>query len=192
MGPVCFIIDALVTGAQLPRHLANIRSPYNELANAPIVITAQQPDPRLARLQYHYQAQCLMMPALTLGARFNGTVAKLKAEWLIIALQKKPLPPGAWAGLTSKLDAHVVDAILIKGSTSALPIRLLQRLLTSTQALPPYLVIHRSWLERLGGFDPELDSDAISDFFHRLNACPTRWNTLNNPRKNPANGNMPP
>jgi hypothetical protein len=190
MGPVCFILDALVTGAQLPRHLANIRSPNNEMANAPIVITALQPDPRSLRFQHYYHAQFLVTPTLTLGARFNCAIAKLKAEWLIIALQAKPLAPDTWTGLTVKLDASVVDAMRIGLPLPALPTRLLQHFLSSAQAHPPYIVIHRRWLEKLGGFDPELDSDAINDFLYRLNACPTRWNALNSPRKNHANGDM--
>ncbi|MCL7929973.1 hypothetical protein [Halomonas llamarensis] len=178
MGPACFILDALVTGAQLPRHLANIRSPHNEIANAPIVITTLQPDPRSKRLQHHYHAQFLVTPTLLLGARFNLAIAKLKTEWVIIALQATPLAPDAWAGLTAKLDAYVIDAMLVGLPLPALPTQLLHRFLASAQAHPPYIVIHRSWLEKLGGFDPELDGDAISDFLHRLNACPTRWKAL--------------
>lgn len=189
MGPACFILDALVTGAQLPRHLANIRSPYNEMANAPIVITALQPDPRSMRLQHHYHAQFLVTPTLTLGARFNYAIAKLKTEWVIIALQTKSLAPDTWAGLTPKLEAYFFDAMQVGLTPPALPARLLQRFLASAQAHPPYIVIRRSWLEKLGGFDPELDGDTINDFLHRLNACPTRWHPLNPPNKH-ANDNI--
>ncbi|MYL22911.1 hypothetical protein GLV89_03760 [Halomonas alkaliantarctica] len=178
MRSVCFILDALVTGAQLPRHLVSIRSPQAEMADAPVVITTLQPDLRLMRLQKRYHSQSLVTPTLSLGARLNYAVDRLNAEWVIIALQKSPIPPEAWVALHAKLNVYLIDAVLIGLPTPALPKRLLQRFVAAVQAHPPYLAIRRGWLEQLGGFDPELDDEAIRDIIHRLNVCPTRWDAI--------------
>ena len=178
MGSVCFIVDAMVTGEKLPRHLKSIRDSGVADHLLPILVTSRQSHARLGSLEQRYHTHCLITPALPLGARINKAAFASQAEWLIIALQKQPLPASLWGSLYPQLNTYSLDALIIGLARLSLSERILQRLLASAQLLPPYIAVSRAWLERLGGFDPELDdSGAIDDFLQRLHACPTRLKT---------------
>lgn len=178
MGSVCFIVDAMVTGEMLPRHLKSIRESGVADHLLPILVTSTQNHARLGSLEQRYHTHCLITPALPLGARINKAAFASQAEWLIIALQKRPLPASLWGSLYPQLNTYSLDALIIGLAQLSLSERILRRLLASAQLLPPYIAVRRAWLERLGGFDPELDgSCAIDDFLQRLHACPTRLKT---------------
>ena len=175
MGSVCFIVDAMVTGEMLPRHLKSIRGSGVADHLLPILITATQAQERLSAIEQRYHAHALITPARPLGVRLNKAAFASQAEWLIIALQKKPLSAELWGTLYPQLDTHTLDALLIGFIRPKLPERIRRRLLANTLILPPYIAVRRVWLERLGGFDPELgDNSVIDDFLQRLHACPTR------------------
>lgn len=178
MRSVCFIVDAMVTGAQLPRHLQSIRDSGVADRLLPILVTGTQANARLTSIGQRYHTHCLITPAQPLGARLNKAAFASHAEWLIIALQKKPMPASLWDTLYPQLNTYTLDALIISLSQPSLSERLLRRLLASALIMPPYIAVRRAWLERLGGFDPELDEDsAVGDFLHRLHACPTRLKT---------------
>lgn len=180
MGSVCFIVDAMVTGEMLPRHLKSIRESGVADHLLPILVTATQAQERLSTIEQRYHTHSLITPARPLGARLNKAASTSQAEWLIIALQKKPLPASLWASLYAQLNTYTLDALIIGLARPSLPERILRRLLASALILPPYIAVRRAWLERLGGFDPELDDDsAIDDFLQRLHACPTRLKNYN-------------
>lgn len=180
MASVCFVIDTIITGALLPRHLNSIRKSYADDYLLPILVTSNRNDARLASIERRYKARCLVMHAsLPLGARLNKAVLASQAEWLIIALQNQPLPADLWSAVYSQLDNSTLDALIIGIAPPTFPERILQRLLASALLLPPYIAVRRVWFERLGGFDPELESNsAIKDFVQRLHACPTRLKTF--------------
>lgn len=92
MVSVCFIVDAMVTGAMLPRHLKSIRESSIDDHLLPILVTGTRPHARLALIEQRYYTHCLVTPAKPLGARLNQAAFTSQAEWLIIALQKQPLP----------------------------------------------------------------------------------------------------
>ncbi|CEP38007.1 MULTISPECIES: hypothetical protein [Halomonadaceae] len=178
MGSVCFIVDAMVTGEMLPRHLKSIRESGVADHLLPILVTATQAQARLSAIEQRYHTHSLITPTRTLGARLNKAAFASQAEWLIIALQKKPLPAALWGALYPQLNTYTLDALIIGLTRPSLSERILRRLLASALILPPYIAVRRVWLERLGGFDPELGDDStIVDFLQRLHACPTRLKT---------------
>lgn len=175
MVSVCFIVDAMVTGAKLPRHLQSIRESGVADHLLPILVTGSRAHARLSSLEQRYHTHCLITPALPLGARFNKAAFTSQAEWLIIALQKKPLPASLWISLYPQLTTYSLDVLIIGLAQPSRLERILRRILASALLLPPYIAVRRAWFERLGGFDPELDGDtAIDDFLQRLHACHTR------------------
>ncbi|MBT2774114.1 glycosyltransferase family 2 protein [Halomonas sp. ISL-60] len=175
MGSVCFIVDAMVTGEMLPRHLKSIRESGVADHLLPILVTATHAQERLSAIEQRYHTHSLITPVRPLGARLNKAASASQAEWLIIALQKKPLPSDLWGALYPQLNTYSLDALIIGFTQPSLPERILRRLLVSALIFPPYIAVRRAWLERLGGFDPELDdSRAIDDFLQRLHAFPTR------------------
>ncbi|HDZ48025.1 hypothetical protein LCGC14_0149400 [marine sediment metagenome] len=180
MVSVCFIVDAMVTGAMLPRHLKSIRESSVDDHLLPILVTGTRPHARLALIEQRYYTHCLVTPAKPLGARLNQAAFTSQAEWLIIALQKQPLPASLWGSLYPQLNAYTLDAIMIGLAKPTFSERILRRLMASALLLPPYIAVRRAWLERLGGFDPELDEFyAIKDFLQRLHACSTRLKSYN-------------
>lgn len=180
MGSACFIVDAMVTGAMLPRHLKSIRDSGVADHLLPILVTSTHPHARFNAIEQRYRTHCLVTPTLPLGARLNKAAFTSQAEWLIIALQKQPLPASLWGSLYPQLNTYTLDALFIGLEQPTLLTRILRRFLANAQLLPPYIAIRRAWFERLGGFDPELDAEnALDDFLQRLYACPTRLKTYN-------------
>ncbi|WP_218314164.1 hypothetical protein [Halomonas sp. 18071143] len=178
MGTVCFIVDASVAGACLPRHLRSIRQSGLAEHLVPVIVTAAFLDERFATLEHRFHAHCLVTPEKKLGARLNQAAYVSQAEWLLVAMHKQVLPAQLWPLLYPELDTQTLDALIISAITPRLPERLWQQLRGPNAALPPYMAISRTWLERLGGFDPELEVTAMTDLLQRLHACPTRLKTL--------------
>ncbi|RUR30900.1 hypothetical protein ELY33_08820 [Vreelandella andesensis] len=178
MGTVCFIVDASVTGARLPRHLRAIRQTGLADHLLPIIVTGSTSDPRITRIEQHYRVRFLVTPSLPLGARINQAAYISQADWLLIAMQQQALQAKLWCLLYPQLDTYTLDAVLVGSQPPRLSERLLQRFLGADVAVPPYIAIRRTWLERLGGLDPELDEAALADLLQRLYACPTRLQTF--------------
>lgn len=179
MATVCFIVDAVVTGSCLPRHLRAIRQSGHADHLLPIIVTNTCADTRLAQIEQRYHARGLVTPAQLLGARINQAANISQAEWLFIALSKKPVASQLWSTLYAQLETStLLDALVILNVPPRFSARLLRRLVKASASVPPYLVIRRTWLERLGGFDPELDESSLEDLLQRLYACPTRLKTI--------------
>ncbi|AIA74687.1 hypothetical protein ACN06F_01170 [Vreelandella sp. 21] len=178
MGTVCFIVDASVTGALLPRHLRAIRQTAFADHTLPIIVTSATTDPRMQDIEQRYRAHFLVTPSQPLGARINQAAYLSQADWLLIAMQQRPLAAKLWCLLYPQLDTYTLDAFLIGSEPPRLSERLLQCFLGAGVAVPPYIAIRRTWLERLGGLDPELDEAALADLLQRLYACPTRLQTF--------------
>ncbi|WP_346796619.1 hypothetical protein R5M92_14170 [Halomonas sp. Bachu 37] len=166
-----------MTGATLPRHLHAVPSQSAESTNGQLILTAGEKDSRLAALALRHHAQLLSIPHRLLGARLNHAVLYTRAEWLIFPFQGAAVP-SAWQPIFSQLDTHLLDAAMIGIPQPTLTERLLQRFLPPTTPVPPYLAVTRTWLEKIGGFDAELDLAAPSDLLQRLMACPTRIKAL--------------
>ncbi|MCC5902265.1 MAG: hypothetical protein JJT87_10085 [Halomonas sp.] len=179
MATVCFIVDAVVTGSYLPRHLRAIRQSGHADHLLPIIVTNTCADTRLAQIEQRYQARGLVTPAQLLGARINQAANVSQAEWLFIALNKTPVASQLWSALYAQLETPtLLDALIILNAPPRFSTRLLRHLVKASAPVPPYLAIRRTWLERLGGFDPELDESSLGDLLQRLYACPTRLKTI--------------
>ncbi|MCO7247387.1 hypothetical protein [Halomonas sp. Mc5H-6] len=179
MKSVCFIVDTCVTGAQLPRHLYTIYQATADIHTlCTLKVTSQNNDHRLTQMAQRFDAHCTTLPGTALGARLNHAAAASQAEWLVFALHATALPVTLWSAMLPMLDSYAVDAVVLGSSEPTLPARLLQRFLATALQSPPYIAVRRTWLERLGGFDPDLDRSALHDFLQRLHACPTRIHTL--------------
>lgn len=63
MGSVCFIVDAMVTGEMLPRHLKSIRESGVADHLLPILVTTTQAQERLSAIEQRYHAHSLITPA---------------------------------------------------------------------------------------------------------------------------------
>ena len=149
MGSVCFIVDAMVTGSMLPRHLKSICDSGIADHWLPILVTSTQAHARLSSIEQRYHTHCLITPTLSLGARLNKAAFASQAEWLIIALQKQPLPASLWGSLYPQLNTYSLDALIVGLAQPSLSKRILRRLLASTLLLPPYIAVRRAWLQRL-------------------------------------------
>lgn len=192
MGSLCFIADALVTGAMLPRHLGALHTAgLLESPQVQLLVTTSQPDPRLSLLESRYQARCLLTPELTLGERLNHAALSSQADWFVFACQPSCPTAAAWPKIVSRLNTHKLDVLMIGMPRLGLVERLLQRFFNTALLLPPYFAVTRSWLEKIGGFDPELDRDALHDLLQRLQTCPTRIQCINVPLKAPLNFQPP-
>ncbi|UYO75790.1 glycosyltransferase family 2 protein [Halomonas qinghailakensis] len=178
MSTVCFILDALVTSALLPRHLRAIRQTGLADHLLPIIVTSSTNDPRISCIEQRYRVHFLISPSQSLGARINQAASLSQADWLLIAMHQQALEANLWCLLYPQLDTCLLDAVLIDYQPPSISERLLQRFLGAGIATPPYLAIRRAWLERLGGLDPELEEPALADLLQRLYACPTRLQTF--------------
>lgn len=190
MKSVCFIIDTSVTGAQLPRHLRTIYQAAADHTACTLQVTSRHHDLRLTQMEQRFDAHCTTLPDTALGARLNHAAATSQAEWLVFALHATALPSTLWVAMFPMLDSYAVDAIALGSSEPTLPARLLQRLLATALQSPPYIAVRRTWLERLGGFDPDLDRSALHDFLQRLHACPTRIHTFLPQDATPSTGHI--
>lgn len=178
MGTVCFIVDASVTGVLLPRHLRAIRQTGLADHIFPIIVTGPTADPRISHFEHRYRVHFLITPSQPLGERINQAAYLSQADWLLIAMQQQTLEAKLWCLLYPQLDTYTLDAFLIGSEPPRLSERLFQRFLGTGVAVPPYIAIKRTWLERLGGLDPELDETALTDLLQRLYACSTRLQTF--------------
>lgn len=191
MGSLCFIADALVTGAMLPRHLEALHTTALESPHVQLLVTTSQPDSRLSQLESRYQALCLLTPELTLGGRLNHAALSSQADWFVFACQPSCPSSAAWPKIISRLNTHKLDVLMIGMPHLDLFERLLQRFFNKTLLPPPYFAVTRNWLEKIGGFDPELDHDALHDLLQRLQTCPTRIQSINAPLKAPLHFHPP-
>ncbi|XKH60420.1 hypothetical protein LG290_01140 [Halomonas sediminis] len=156
-----------------------------------LLVTTSQPDPRLSQLESRYQVRCLLTPELTLGERLNHAALSSQADWFVFACQPSCPTPAAWPKIISRLNAHKLDVLMIGMSRPGLFERLLQRFFNKTLLLPHYFAVTRSWLEKIGGFDPELDHNALHDLLQRLQTCPTRIQYIKVPLKAPLHFDPP-
>ena len=62
MGSVCFIVDAMVTGNMLPRHLKSICDSGIADHWLPILVTSTQAHARLSSIEQRYHTHCLITP----------------------------------------------------------------------------------------------------------------------------------
>lgn len=170
----CILIDARSAGARLPRQLAVVAPLARTSGNATFTLRVLDDtgDARLPRIAQRFGARLVSVAPLPLGQRLNEAIAGSNGEVLVFPGIGNVTRAEALARLAAEVAAGKLDA-------TPLPTRqegLLTRLLARLRQLPSGdgLCISRSWFERIGGCDPELDGDALRELLERLHACGAR------------------
>ncbi|QTP57538.1 hypothetical protein HNO53_01625 [Billgrantia antri] len=167
------IFDARAAGAKLPRSLVLFEQAARHWQGGyELLLVDDTGDRRLPDLAQRYQAILISCGSATLGSRFNAAVAASRGNVLLF--------PGLGDRRAANWLSHrLIDLELANGWDAAvLPVQrhswlrwwwLLQR----PSPLDTFWVA-REWFERIGGFDPQLGSDALPDLLERLRACQAR------------------
>jgi hypothetical protein len=168
------IFDARTAGAKLPRHLSAFEQAARHWQSGyELLVVDDTGDRRLPPLALRHQAMLLSCSEAALGGRLNSAVGASHGEVLLFpGLGDRRVP--AWLGhrLAIAESERGWDAAI-------LPVQYpgwLRRWWASLYRSSPrdtYWVA-RDWFERIGGFDPQLGSDALPDLLERLRACQAR------------------
>ncbi|MGR4066560.1 hypothetical protein [Billgrantia sp. C5P2] len=167
------IFDARTAGARLPRSLVIFEQAARRWQGGhELLLVDDTGDRRLPSLAQRHQAVLLSCGSASLGSRFNAAVGASRGDILLF--------PGQEDRRAADWLSHRLADVELAGDWDAavLPMRrhswlrwwgLLQRL----SPMDTYWVA-RSWFDRIGGFDPQLGSDALPDLLERLRACQAR------------------
>ncbi|MGM0636753.1 MAG: hypothetical protein ACQET4_00540 [Pseudomonadota bacterium] len=169
----CILIDARSAGAHLPRQLAIIASLARaDPAPFSLRIINDTGDPRLPRIAQRYGARLISVSPAPLGQRLNDAIARCNGDVLVFPGIGDGTSPEVLLQLAHEVAASEVDAALLP----TLRRGPLQRLLARIRRLPrgEGLCLSRNWFERIGGFDPGHDDDALDELLVRLRACGAR------------------
>ncbi|MCC5882274.1 MAG: hypothetical protein JJU25_06495 [Halomonas sp.] len=164
-------IDARSAGAKLPRHLVTVEQAASKWKGShEVLLVDDTGDRRLPPLAHRHQARLLSTTSPLLGSRLNAAVAASQGERLLFpgTLTRDEL---VWLGESLSADERglLCDAAVMRRKRRGR----LQRWwswLTRATTRDTFWVA-RDWFERIGGFDPQLDSEALSDLLERLRAC---------------------
>lgn len=175
---VCSILlDARSMGARLPRRLAALR-PLRQRhdLHTEVLVADDTDDPRLLRLANRHDARIVPTEGTPLGDRFNTAFTHSHGEALLFPAGWLTIPASWLETALADIEHHRQDAVVLTASSPNTLNRLWQRLRHRTPA--DTLCISRIWFERIGGCDPALDLEALSDLIERLRACPARIRTV--------------
>jgi hypothetical protein len=167
------ILDARASGAGLPRYLKAL-SPLidqpDELLE--LLLVDDTEDPRLSDLAQRHLARLLICHKTPLGGRLNSAVTLGQAEILVFPAQGLT-PSIDWLSrATRAVENDETDCVLL-AHLQATPLeKVRERLRPGSPSST--LCLSRSWFERIGGCDPDLDSNALPDLLDRLRACQAR------------------
>ena len=172
--PISLILDARTAGSQLPRTLHILGQVARHWPGGHELLLVDDTDSgRMVALAQRYHAIRIQCTAPTLGCRFNAAVAASQGRVLLF--------PGrvdrrfsVW--LSPRLAMVESERQWDVAVLSARPPRRLVRWLSWLHRASPrdtYWVA-REWFERIGGFDPQLDDDALPDLLERMRACQAR------------------
>ncbi|WP_163558997.1 glycosyltransferase family A protein [Halomonas sp. NO4] len=167
------ILDVRTAGHRLPRQLHALQRLARHLAEPiELLATDNTGDARLPRLMQRYGARLLPCQGTPLGDRLNTAVARSQGSVLVFPAPDLRLPHH-WLARAAERIAHQQGDVMIFASRSLGPLDRLRRRL---QGQPPTetLCVARPWFERIGGFDPALDLDAVTNLLERLRACQAR------------------
>jgi hypothetical protein len=168
------ILDARTAGAQLPRNLVAFdRAAGNWKDTHELLLVDDTGDRRLPDLARRHRAALLPCTAPTQGARLNAAVDASRGELLLF--------PGLVDQRAAKWLSDWLLEVEVKSTWDAavLPLHRHGRLLRwwswmQRAASGDTFWVARGWFELIGGFDPQLDSEAPADLLDRLRACGAR------------------
>lgn len=170
----CILIDARSTGATLPRQLAVV-APLTQAAGDitfTLWILDDTGDERLPHIAQRCGARLVPTAPQPLGRRLNEAVASSNVDILVFPGIGNASSAESLARLAAEVAAGRLDAATLPNRHSGWLTQLLARL----RRLPSGdgLCLSRSWFERIGGCDPELDDRALGELLERLHACGVR------------------
>ncbi|WP_355660725.1 hypothetical protein [Halomonas salifodinae] len=172
MHRTCIIIDACLMATWLPRQLPGLRHLHRQHGGQlDIHVISESTQPRLRALSRRFGLALEVVPEATAGARGNRVVQSTQSDLLLFPSPQYGLPAQWFARLAASDDW---DALLFAPPSGGW--RPLQRFWRTP--VTGTLCVRRDWFERLGGFDPALDSEAPQDLLARLRACHARIRTL--------------
>lgn len=171
MKHLCVIIDARRGYSRLGRCLRAIaRAMNHEQGAVDIILIADRVRSRLVTLAEQYAARIVKLPSGPRGQRYNTIANTVQAEALIFIDASAEVPPGWFVHIEDALNDHWNAVILTTQSRFPSWLARFYHPTGRTMAL----AIRRTWFERVGGFDPELDYEAERDLAGRLMACHAR------------------
>ncbi|MGY6565825.1 hypothetical protein [Halomonas sp. KM-1] len=168
------ILDARTAGAQLPRNLMAFDRVTGNWKNAhELLLVDDTGDRRLPDLARRHRATLLPCTASTQGARLNAAVDASHGELLLFPGQVDRRLVEWLSDWLPEVEAERTWDVAV------LPVHRQGRLLrwwswTQRATAGDTFWVARGWFELIGGFDPQLDSDAPADLLARLRACGAR------------------
>lgn len=168
------ILDARTAGAQLPRSLVTLEQAAGQwLGGYELLLVDDTGDRRLPDLARRHQAILLSCSAPNLGYRLNAAVDASHGDVLLF--------PGLGARRAVDWLGHRVaeGEMGRQWDAAVLPLNHQGRMMRWWSGLHrtsprDTFWVAREWFERIGGFDPQLGSDALPDLLERLRACQAR------------------
>ena len=172
--PISLFLDARTAGPQLPHMLHALGHLARQWPGGyELLLVDDTENESLASLAQQYHATLVTSTAPTLGCRFNTAVAASQGRVLLFP-GSVGQPLSTWLGqrlATVEGEREWDVAVLL-----ARPPRPLMRWFRWLQRASPLdtFWVARTWFERIGGCDPQLDSEALPDLLERLRACQAR------------------
>lgn len=167
------LFDARTFGAQLPRHLgATQRTTRSRKGRHELLVVDDTGDHRLPGLASRFDVTLVSSPSCPLGERLNVAVAASHGELLLFpGLDQGGLH--RWlANQLGDLGGQEWDAVVLQARRQSALLRLLGRLHRASPT--DTFCVTRGWFDRIGGFDPVLEHDALPELIERLQACQAR------------------
>ena len=131
-----------------------------------------KPRGRLDTLAKRYSARLLPLPSGPRGRLYNAAANTSPADVLVFLDPLVELPADWLANVDHALASQQQDVVALISDAPALPAWLGRLCHIDSRILA--LCIHRTWFERVGGFDMERNSRAERDLLSRLAACHAR------------------
>lgn len=166
-------LDARSAGTGLPRRLAALqRLQQGRDSRIELLLVDDTADPRLPRLANRFGVRLLPCEDEPLGGRLNAAVARSQGTVLIFPAPALPIPTDWLAVVVDEFEHRTWDVMVLPSRPHGTATRLWQWL----RRAPPAdtLCVVREWFDRIGGFDPSLDTKALPELLERLRACQAR------------------
>jgi hypothetical protein len=172
--PTCsLILDARTSGAALPRRLAALRA-LDVSGNMRLerLLVDDTQDPRLPALARRHGVRRIAAQGTPLGDRLNRAVSHGQGDLLCFPSPARNLSAAWLTRALASLADHEQDAVILASHPGGRLRWLWPR--WRHGEVRDTLCLSRRWFERIGGCDPSLDEEAISDLLERLHACQAR------------------
>lgn len=173
------LLDARSFGAQLPRQLDSLHRVmrYGE-GKHELLVADDSGDHRLPGLACRFGVTLVSCRPCPLGERLNVAVAASHGELLLFPGLGQGGFPRWLSSQLGVLGRQEWDAVVLQARRQSALMRLmrLMRLLSRLHRASPTdtFCVTRDWFDRIGGFDPVLEHDALPELIERLQACQAR------------------